>query len=394
MATSIKIGILTIGYGPYSMMGEDALRGVKIAVEEVGGKVGGRMIELVVKLTDASPQRTLEMLDELVLDDPVALVIGPLSGNEGLAARNFARSNPQLVFINGASGAQELTLHDAAPNFFTFSPNGVQMIAGLGKYAYEQLRFRRVVTIGEDYSFPYAQIGGFMTEFCSAGGQIIKKLWVPLGTDDYAPIFAQIPDEADVVLVLLGGTDAIQFIQQYEDSGKTKPMLGGTIAADQTVLSLSDPKAGVLQGMITCGPTADDYGSKEWKEFTATYRRMFPDTLRYPSLFPTLYYLNTRAALLGLEKTGGDANPAVLIPALAALTFDGPFGKVALDRHHHVITTNFVTGITRARDGVLYRKQLNVVTDVSQTLGMAEDEYLGLGWFTRDNPTCERFHPA
>ncbi len=392
MVAPIKIGVLTIGYGPYSIMGEDSLRGVKIAVEEVGGHVAGRPIELVVKLTDASPQRTVEMLEELVLDDPVELVIGPLSGNEGLAARNFARSTPQLVFINGASGAQELTLHDAAPNFFSFSSNGVQMIAGLGKYAYDQLRFRRVVTIGEDYSFPYAQIGGFMTEFCGAGGHIIEKLWVPLGTDDYGPTIAQIPAEADVVLVLLGGTDAIQFIQQYEASGNPKPMLGGTIAADQTVLSMSDPKAGVLQGMITCGPTADDYGSKQWKDFTATYQRMFPDTLRYPSLFPTLYYLNTRAALLGLEKTGGDATPAVLIPALSSLTFEGPFGKVSLDRHRQVITTNFVTAITRARDGVLYRKQLQVVTDVTQTLGMPEEEYLALGWFTRDNPTCEHFH--
>lgn len=391
MSASIKIGILTIGYGPYSGMGEDGLRGVKIAVEGFSGLVAGRPIQLVVKSTDASPQRTLDMLEELILDDAVDLVIGPLSGNEGLATRNFANENPGKVFINGSAGAQEMTMHDGAPNFFSFSPNGVQMIAGLGHYAYHQLGLRRVVTIGEDYSFPYAQIGGFMAEFCTAGGEIIKKLWVPLGTDDYAPLIAQIPDEADAILVLLGGTDAIQFIRQYEASGKTKPMLGGTIAADQTVLSRSDPKTGVLQGMITCGPTADDYASKGWKTFVETYREMFPQALNYPSLFPALYYLNTHAALLALEHVKGDATPSALIPALTTLKFEGPMGAVALDRHRQAITTNFVATVARSNQGVLYRKQLQIATDVSQTLGMPEDKYLALGWFTRDNPTCAQF---
>lgn len=392
MSSPIKVGVLTIGYGPYVSMGDDGLRGVKLALHQVGGVVAGRPIQLVTKFTDASPQRTLEMVEEVVLDDEVDFVIGPVSGNEGLALRNFARSRPDKVFLNGSAGAQEMTMHDPAPNFFSFSPTGQQVIAGLGNFAYQQLRHRKIVTIAEDYSFPYAQVGGFMVEFCRAGGSIIDKLWVPLGTSDYSAIIKAIPAEADAILVILGGTDAIEFIQQYEQSDQPKPMLGGLVTADQTVLSASDPNTGVLQGMISAGPTADDVDLPAWKQFVEQYHQLFKDGFHYPSFPGICYYLNCWAALLALEKTKGDARPAAFIPALSKLKFDSPVGQITLDRYRHVIMNNYITSIAQSREGILYRKQLQVVPNVSQTLGLSEADYLKLGWFTRDNPACGQFH--
>ena len=40
-------------------------------------------------------------------------------------------------------------------------------MAGLGDYAYNERGWRKVAILGEDYSFPYTQAAGFVSEFTS-----------------------------------------------------------------------------------------------------------------------------------------------------------------------------------------------------------------------------------
>ena len=55
-----------------------------------------------------------------------------------------------------------------APNFFRFGGDGAQWLAGLGSYAYNEKGWRKVAILGEDYSFPYTQAAGFVSEFTLA----------------------------------------------------------------------------------------------------------------------------------------------------------------------------------------------------------------------------------
>jgi branched-chain amino acid transport system substrate-binding protein len=83
----------------------------------------------------AIPDSAIQAADTLLYKDQVDFVIGPLSGNEGLAIRDYVKTIPDKAFINGVSAAQDTTLRNSAPNFFSFSTSGVQWIAGLGRYA-------------------------------------------------------------------------------------------------------------------------------------------------------------------------------------------------------------------------------------------------------------------
>ena len=56
----------------------------------------------------------------------------------------------------------EASCQGKAANFFRFSTDGAQWMAGLGDYAYKDKGYRTVVTVAEDYSFPYSQVQGFM----------------------------------------------------------------------------------------------------------------------------------------------------------------------------------------------------------------------------------------
>ena len=123
------------------------------------------------------------------------ILIGPLSGSEGIAVAEYSKSQPDVTFVNGTSGAQDTTLKVQSPNFFRWNTDGAQWMAGLGDYAYNELGWRNVVTLADDYDFPYTQVAGFVAEFCSLGGNVEKRIWPPLGEEDYSSYIQQIPDQ-------------------------------------------------------------------------------------------------------------------------------------------------------------------------------------------------------
>ena len=202
-ATDVKIGTLTILEGPFAILGEDGTRGINIALKEWKNKAGGKNIKIFKASSNGSPDSALKAVKKLVENDKVSIVIGPLSGSEGLAVKDYAKTQPHVTFINGTSAAQDTTLRNPAKNFFRFGGDGAQWVAGLGQYAYKEKGYRNIVVIGEDYSFPYTMAFGFLKDFCGLGGSVKGRHWVPIGNKDYSSIVASIPDDIDAILIPL-----------------------------------------------------------------------------------------------------------------------------------------------------------------------------------------------
>ena len=389
-AGTIKIGGLATLEGPFAVPGEDGFRGMELAIAEFGGEVAGKTIELIKEGSDATPDVARDKARKLIEQDQVDFLIGPLSGDEGLAIRDYAKTVPDKAFLNGSSAAQDTTLREPAANFFRFSTDGVQWQAGLGTYAFTDKGYKTMAVVAEDYSFPYSQVGGFMTEFCRAGGKVVEKFWVPLGTKDYSSVVTGMPSDIDAIYVALGGADAINFLQAYDQFGGEAPLVGGSITVDQSVLSSKGAVAERVIGVPSAGPIADSNEDPAWQKFVADYQAMFPDGLASPSLFAHAYYVETKAALLALEQINGDLSDGQkkFMEALATLEFDTPTGKVKLDHNRNAIANMYVTEVAENDDGTLYNKLVRVVEDVNQTLGVPEAEYMAQGSFGRDNPDC------
>jgi len=387
---TLKIGVLATFEGPFTILGEDSLRGAKMAFEEHKYTAGGKKLEVITGSSDASPESAIKAARKLVEQDKVDILIGPLSGDEGLAMRDYAKTQPQVTFINGSSAAEPTTLVDPAPNFYRFTTDGVQWMAGLGTYSYQKKGYKKVITIGEDYSYPYTQVKGFMIEFCKAGGHVVDKFWVPLGTKDYASVVSKIPDNIDAIYVALGGSDAINFITQYEQAGGTKPLIGGSITVDQSVLSSKGKRRNYLIGTPSAGPLADDWDDPKWQAFVAAYKKSDAKAFNSPTLFSHGYYIEAIAMMQALDTVKGDLADGhkKFREALATEVVDTPTGKVHLDHNRNAIGDEFLTEIAAAKDGHLYNKVISVIKGVNQTLGVPEDEYKKTGQPSRENPAC------
>jgi branched-chain amino acid transport system substrate-binding protein len=389
----LKVGVIAVLEGPFTVLGEDSVRGVNQAVAEFGGTVAGRTIELSVESSNASPDSAVAAARKLVEQKGVDVVVGPLSGDEGIAVKDYAKGHPEVTFLNGTSGAADTTAISPAPNFFRFSTDGAQWQAGLGEYAYSKKNFKKVVTIGEDYSFPYSQVAGFAIGYCRAGGDIAQRFWTPIGTPDFSSIVSGIPKDVDAIYVALGGADAINFLNAYTAVGGNKPIIGGSITVDQSVLSAKGALVDAVVGTVSAGPIADNNPDKAWTDFVSAYKTQFgAKGFPSPSLFAHGYYVNTKALLLGIKAVNGDLTDKQvgLQTALSSLSFDSPTGKVSIDKNRNGIADIFVTEVVKNADGTLSNKVVSVTPQVQENLGLSDAEYTAIGSFGKDKPACKK----
>ena len=385
----VKIGLLATLEGPFAAGGADGMRGAELAVKQRGGMVAGRKIEIIKASSDAKPDVAVNATRKLVEQDKVDIMVGPLSGGEGIAVKDYSKTQPQVTFINGGSGAQATTLVSPSANFFRFNTEGAQWMVGLGKAAMDK-GYKRVMVVAEDYAFPYSQVQGFMAEYCKLGGKVPVKAWVPLGGKDYSSVIATIPKDVDALLVVLGGADAVNFLTQYENSGGDKPMLGGSITVSQDVLNYKGKRRDSLIGTLSAGPLADSFDGADWRAFVADYQKNYPVAaggFPSPSLFAYVYYVNMKAALDGLDAVKGDLSGGQVKyrEALSKMVLKTPNGDVTLDANRQAIGTTFVTEVVKDSQGNLTTRVARKVDNVAQTLGMSAAEFK-IG--SRDVPAC------
>lgn len=392
---TIKVGLLSTLDGPFAVLGEAANMGAKVALVDSGATldgtgprdgisgltIGDQDVELVIGSSDATPDSALAAARDLVEKEDVDVLVGPLSGDEGLAIKDYAKQHPEVTFVNGTSGAQDTTLRDPADNFFRFTTDGTQWMAGLGDYASQELGYEKVVTVGEDYSFPYDQVGGFMTPFCADGGTVPQKVWVPIGTKDFSSFIAQIPSDVDALYVALGGADALNFTKQLDESPLAgTPIIGGSITADGALIEGLGDRA---NGIVSAGPVAQ-LDTPEYAAYADALKENYSES-GPPGLFDIGYYVEMKSTLMALDAVDGklDDGHEALNAALSDLSWTTPTGPVKLDENRQAIANNY---LFRVEDGA--SKLIDTVPDVNQTLGFPRDEYIAQPPNDRDNPSC------
>ena len=390
----IKIGVLATLEGALTTLGEDAIRGMEVAMKQAGAKAGGKTIEVITFPTNASPDSAIRGARKLVEQDKVDILVGPVSGSEGIAIRDYSKTQPQVTFLNGSSGALETTYVTPSPNFYRLNLDGSQWLSGLGSYIYNEKKWRKIATVAEDYSFPYTQLFGFVPEYCSLGGQITERFWVPLGTKDFASVIAKLPDDVDAIYLGLGGGDAVNFFNQYAQAGGKAKLIGGSILVDQTVLSSKGAAKRIAVGIPSAGPQADVWDNAKWNAWVKLYQDSFPADKRFtsPSLTGTAYYNDFNAVFQVLNDIKGDLSDGhkKLREGLAKLELDAPNGKIKLDANRQAIGTNFITEVVEAPNGDLVNKAVKLIPDVKQTLNFTPEQFAKLGLPSRTNPECKK----
>src|SRR5262252_2424558 len=205
-AAPIKIGLLTVKTGPLAAGGIHAEEGITTFLKDKNFTLAGRKVDLVVADTGGNPAGAKNKAQELVEREKVNVVLGPFAAFELLATLDYLNQAkmPTLAF----AGAEDVTQRKGNPYLTRTSYTSAQCLYPLADYVFNEMKLKRAASMGGDFAFGYEQVGGVQRVLEERGGQIVKKLWSPLSTADYAPYVAQIP-ECDVVCEVLAGSNPL-----------------------------------------------------------------------------------------------------------------------------------------------------------------------------------------
>jgi branched-chain amino acid transport system substrate-binding protein len=363
-AEPIKIGFMAPYVGVFAKLGADLRNGFKLCLEEVGYKVADRQIILLDEDTEGKAEVGLVKARKLVEKDQVQILAGVIASPVAYAIRDYAIAK-KVPFVICSAGATKLTQEQRSPYLFRVSfANGQEELAAAW-YAYAKMGAKKVIMMAPDYAAGHEKVAGFTKVFKSMGGEIVEGIYPPLGTTDYAPYLAKLGNyvgKVDMVWGFFSGSDAIRFINQYEEMGlKGKIKLwvdGGTV--DEAILpSMKDAALGV-DNYQHYAPTLD---TPENKRFVKAFQQKFNEL---PAQLAEQGYVGAKVIVKGIEAVGGKIeDQEAFLKALAAVKFEAPRGAFSFDEHQNVIFNVYVRKVVK--QGSLYLNSVvYTVPDVGQ----------------------------
>ena len=374
----VRIGLLTVKTGPLAQGGIQMEQGTMRFLKDRHHTMAGRKVELVVADTGGNPAGTKTKTQELVERDHVDMIFGPLAAFELLAISDYAAQAKMPIFSLAA--AEDMTQRKPNPYFVRASATSAQAMHPLADYAAKDLKFKRMMTISEDFAFGHEQMGGFQRVFEDAGGRIAKKLWPPLVTPDYTPYIAQISG-VDAVVQGFAGSNPLKFMKQYKDAGQKLPVLSGSVGCDDALLKSFGDEA---LGIISCSAYTADLDTPSNRRLV---EGMVKDHGNIPGIYAAGLYLSGMVAEAALEKTGGKTDDReALIKAVRAVSLtDTPRGPLKFDHFGNVVGTFYIRRTERKGDR-LVNTTIKTYPNVSQFWTYEEKWFLGQPVYSRDYP--------
>lgn len=332
-------------------------------IKIVGYGCGNDTVPLAVTET----KRLMEKLNADVM-------IGPLSGDEAVYVANYAKAHPTKTFIIGTAGSQDPTMQIAPKNLFRYHGDGAQWNAGIGEIAYKKLGWRKAAIIMDDYSFGWTSSAGMIADFCAVGGNIVKRVFPPLNTTDYAPFVRQLPppNQVDGYFSTVGGTGTAAVLKAFEQAyGPLVPkqwignLFFGFLGADKVVApKLVGSYVGGFGNMPGVhNPKVDAY--------RAYAKKMYPAQNVDDGFFYN-YYMAAKALTIGLAGSGGAVGAK--LQASLPRSIVGPFqisngGMVKLDSRRQAIQDQYQLQLVKQPDGSVAPVVIAYVPGVDQSFG-------------------------
>jgi len=379
-STPLKIGLLTVKTGPLAAGGIRFEEGISAFLKDRNFTLSGRKIELIVADTGGNPAGAKTKAQEVVERDKVEIVLGPFAAFELLATVDYLAQAkmPTMAF----AGAEDVTQRKANAYLTRTSYTSAQCLYPLADYVFNDMKLKSAASLGDDFAFGYEQVGGFQRVLEEHGGQIVKKLWAPLNTADYAPYVAQIP-ECDVVCEVFAGSNPLKFTKQARGLGVKQPLVGGSTVADDTIIGAHDESA---VGLINANPYSLDVPSEANKRFIAAMKKSFSDDV-WIGHYAACFYANGQIIEAALAKTGGKSDDAdELVKAIRTVTLaETPRGPLSFDDYGNAVIDVYVRRAEK-QDGKMVNKTVKTYQKVSQFWTMDPMKFLAEPVFSRDYP--------
>lgn len=310
----IKFGVLNDQSGPYADVGgKGSVVAVKLAIEDFGGKLLGKRIEVVSADHQNKPDIASSIARQWIDTDNVDLIADGAGSSAGLAIQEITRDKGR-VFIISAPASSDFTGKACSPTGFHFTYDTYALANGTAKALVKQ-GGDTWYFLTADYAFGHALERDTAAFVTAGGGKVLGSVKHPLNTSDFASALLQAQaSKAKIVGLANAGADTINSIKQSAEFGIVR---GGQRLAGLLVF-ISDVHALGLQAAQGLVVTNSFYWDMTDKTRAWTKRFMAMNDGRVP----TMIHAGTYSGVLHYLRAAQAANstdPKVIAAKMHAM---------------------------------------------------------------------------
>ncbi len=347
-SNKIRVGLMLPYTGTFAQLGVAIENGVRMAIDERGGKLGGREIEWFKVDDESEPSKGVENANRLVQRDKVDVLIGTVHSGVQMGIQRVARESGVLNLIPNA-GVHAATRALCAPNVFRTSFSNSQPTMALGKPMMDK-GLKKAVWITWKYAAGDEAFEGFKDSYTKAGGTILKELSLPFPNVEFQALLTEIASlKPDAVACFFAGGGAAKFIRDYAAAGlKDRIPLWGSGFLTEGVL---DAAGAAADGVMTTLHYSDSLDTARNKQFRLNYAKGFR---MQPDVYAVQGYDTGLLLAQGLAAVKGDiANKQALYAALESQSIDSPRGKWTMSKSHNPIQDMYLRRVENKENKVL-----------------------------------------
>ena len=362
-AEDIKVGIALDISGPFSALGAEARDGFDLAIDKLGGKLGGQPAEFLKTDFGGSPEQANQLVARYLQREKITFFTGPIGSNAALAV-GPALFAAKVPYLSSNPGPSAYAGEKCSPWFFAQYQNDTYDEAA-GKVANEK-GYRNVVLIAPNYPAGKDHLNGFKRLY---SGAVKDEIYTRLGQTDYAAEIAQIRSaQPDAVFFFLPGGMGINFVKQFVGGGlKDIPLIAPGFSADEDVIqAVGEPMLGVLN----TAHWTHDLDIPANVEFVAAFRNKYDG--RYPSVYAAMAYDSLMAMDAAVRDVAGKVEDReALLQALRKPSFKSVRGDFKYGVNNFPVQNYYLREVGKDAQGRLTNKLIGT------TLEQHQDAYVG-----------------
>lgn len=339
----IKIGLVVSLSGPAATLGQQARDGFNLAVKDLGGKMAGRDVEVIVVDDELKPDVAVTKVKGLLERDKVDFVVGPIFSNILLAIEKPIVES-QTFLISPNAGPSSLAGKNCSPYFFVTSYQNDQVHEVLGKVAQER-GYKRVFILVPNYQAGKDAAAGFKIDF---KGEVVEEAYVPLQTLDFQGELSKIAAlNPDAIFTFMPGGMGVNLVKQYRQAGLADriPFLSAFTVDESTLPAQQDAAVGLFGG----ANWAPDLDLPQNKKFVKAYEAAY-------NVVPGTYAFQAYDAAMLIDSaakaTKGDlSNKDAVRAALKKADFTSLRGAFKFNTNGYPIQDFYLVKAAKRPDG-------------------------------------------
>jgi len=328
----LKVGLMLPYSGTYAALGTAIENGLRLYLDEQGGKLAGREVEFFKVDDESDPAKATDNVNKLIKRDHVDVLVGTVHSGVALAMARAAKESGTLLIVPNA-GADAVTGALCAQNIFRSSFSNWQSAYAAGLVAAREGK-KKAVTLTWKYAAGDESAAAFKEAFEKEGGQVVKQLSLPFPGVEFQALLTDIAaTRPDMVFSFFAGGGAVKFVRDYAAAGlgKTIPLMGSGFLTDGTL----DAQGEAATGLSTTLHYADALNTPRDNEFRLAYVKTYK---LQPDVYAVQGYDAGQILGIGLTAVKGDvARKAEFAAAVEKATIDSPRGPFKLSFAHNPV---------------------------------------------------------